>query len=95
MMTADSRSHHAPGLRFGAFVLASNVRAPDLVLAAKEVNPVLQALRENDIQVTALHNHMLDDQPHLFFMHSWAKDDVQKLAIGLPKALDQINVTRS
>jgi hypothetical protein len=67
----------------------------DLVLTAKEVNAVLRALRANEIQVTALHNHMLDDQPHLFFMHFWANDDAQKLAVGLRKALDQINVARS
>lgn len=67
----------------------------DFVLTAKEVNPVLRALRENDIQVTALHNHMLNDRPRLFFMHFWAIDDAQKLAAGLRKALDQINVARS
>jgi hypothetical protein len=49
----------------------------DFVLTASEVNPVLRALRENGIEVTALHNHMLDDQPRLFFMHFWAKDDAQ------------------
>jgi hypothetical protein len=67
----------------------------DFVMTAKEVNPVLRALRENDIQVTALHNHMLDDKPRLFFMHFWANDDAQKLAVGIRKALDQINVARS
>jgi hypothetical protein len=67
----------------------------DFVLTAKEVNPVLRALRENDIEVTALHNHMLDDQPRLFFMHFWANDDAQKLAQGLRAALDKINVARS
>src|SRR3546814_4779382 len=41
----------------------------DFVLTASEVNPVLHALRENGIEVTALHNHMLDDEPRLFFMH--------------------------
>jgi hypothetical protein len=49
----------------------------DLVLIAKEVNPVLRVLRENDIQVTVLHNRMLDDKPRLFFMHFWANDDQQ------------------
>jgi hypothetical protein len=47
----------------------------DFVLTASEVNPVLRALRENGIEVTALHNHMLDDEPRLFFMHFWANDD--------------------
>jgi Domain of Unknown Function (DUF1259) len=67
----------------------------DFVLTAAEVNPVLRALRENGIEVTALHNHMLDDEPRLFFMHFWANDDVQKLAKGLRAALDKINITRS
>jgi hypothetical protein len=67
----------------------------DFVLTAKEVNPVLRALRENGIEVTALHNHMLDDEPRLFFMHFWAHDDAQKLAAGLRRALDQINLARS
>jgi hypothetical protein len=67
----------------------------DFVLTGKEVNPVLRALRENGIEVTALHNHMLDDEPRLFFMHFWANDDAAKLAAGLRKALDQINLARS
>src|SRR6266850_408067 len=64
----------------------------DFVLIAKEVNPVAKALREHGIEVTALHNHMLDDQPRLFFMHFWANDDANKLAQGLKAALDKINV---
>ena len=67
----------------------------DFVLIAKEVNPVLKALRENGIEVTAIHNHMLDDQPRLFFMHFWANDDAQKLARGLRAALDRMNVAKS
>jgi len=67
----------------------------DFVLIAKEVNPVLRALREHGIEVTALHNHMLDDQPHLYFMHFWANDDAKKLAEGLKAALAQINIVKS
>ena len=67
----------------------------DLVLTAQEVNPVLRALRDSGIEVTALHNHMLDDEPRLFFMHFWANDDAAKLAKGLRSALDKINVARS
>jgi len=63
----------------------------DFVLLGKEVNPVIKALRENGIAVTALHSHMLNDQPHLFFMHFWANDDALKLAKGLRVALDQTN----
>jgi hypothetical protein len=68
--------------------------AGDLVLTANEVNPVLRVLRANGIEVEALHNHMLDDQPRLFFMHFWANDDAVKLARGLRAALDKMNVRR-
>ena len=67
----------------------------DFVLIAKEVNPVLKALREHGIEVTAIHNHMLDDQPHLYFMHFWANDDARKLAEGLKAALAQINIAKT
>ncbi len=61
----------------------------DFVLRASEVNHVIRALRENGIEVTALHSHMLTDEPHLFFMHFWANDDAVKLARGLRAALNQ------
>lgn len=61
----------------------------DFVLLGKELNPVLWALGENGIEVTAIHNHMVDEQPHLFFMHFWANDDAAKLARGLRAALDR------
>jgi hypothetical protein len=67
----------------------------DFVLIGSEVNPVLRALRENGIEVTAVHNHMLDDQPRLFFMHFWANDDAVKLAGGLKAALDKMNLAKS
>jgi uncharacterized protein DUF1259 len=60
----------------------------DFVLTADEVNPVIKALRANGIEVTALHSHMLDEQPRMFFMHFWANDDAIKLAKGLRSALD-------
>ncbi len=66
----------------------------DFVLLGSEVNPVLRALRSHGIEVTALHSHMIDDSPHLFFMHFWANDDAQKLAQGLRAALDLANVKR-
>jgi hypothetical protein len=66
----------------------------DFVLRAAEVNPVLRVLRERGIEVTAVHNHMLDEQPRLFFMHFWAVGDAVKLAEGLRAALDKVNVRR-
>lgn len=61
----------------------------DFVLRASEVNPVIRALRKNNIAVTALHSHMLTEEPRLFFMHFWAVDDALTLAHGLREALDQ------
>src|SRR6266571_3098850 len=66
----------------------------DFVLIAKEVNPVLRTLRDNGIEVTALHSHMLEEQPRLFFMHYWANDDAQKLATGLKAALTKVNLAK-
>ena len=63
----------------------------DFVLLNKEVNPVMRTLRQNGIAVTALHNHMLMEEPRLFFMHFWANGDALKLAKGLRAALDQTN----
>jgi hypothetical protein len=63
----------------------------DFVLLGKEVNPVIKALQSSGIAVTALHSHMLNEQPRVFFMHFWANDDAVKLAKGLKAALDQTN----
>ena len=65
--------------------------AGDFVLTPEEINPVVSALVENGIEVTALHSHMLNEEPRLFFMHFWANDDAQKLATGLRAALDHTN----
>jgi hypothetical protein len=67
----------------------------DFVLTGNEVNPVIRALLENGIEVTAVHSHMLDEQPRLFFLHFWANDDAVKLAKGLRSALDKTATTKS
>src|SRR5258705_1005683 len=67
----------------------------DFVLIASEVNPVIRALRDNGIEVTALHSHMLEETPRLFFMHFWANEDAQKLARGLRAALDKMNIVKA
>jgi hypothetical protein len=64
----------------------------DFVALASEVNPLIKALRDNGIEVTAIHNHMLDDEPRAFFIHFWANDDAIKLAKGLRAGLDAIHV---
>ena len=67
----------------------------DFVMVSSEVNPVIKALRDGGIEVTALHSHMLDEQPRLFFMHFWANDDAIKLAKTLRTALDQMANVKS
>ena len=67
----------------------------DFVLTGEEVNPVIKALRENGIEVTAVHSHMLTEQPRLIFMHFWANDDALKLAKGLRAALDKTASAKS
>src|SRR5215210_2624708 len=64
----------------------------DFVMTAQEVNPVLKALRGAGIEVTALHSHMLTEEPRLFFAHFWKNDDAAKLARELRSALDQMKV---
>jgi hypothetical protein len=67
----------------------------DFVLTGDEVNPVIRALRDNGIKVTAIHSHMLTEQPRLIFMHFWANDDAIKLAKGLRAALDKTASAKS
>ena len=66
----------------------------DFVLIASEVNPVIRELQSGGIAVTALHSHMLDEQPRLFFMHFWANDDALKLARTLRSALDRMHIKK-
>jgi hypothetical protein len=61
----------------------------DFVMIGEEVNPVIKALRASGIEITALHSHMLGEEPRLYFMHFWANDDAIKLAKGLRSALDK------
>jgi hypothetical protein len=66
----------------------------DFVLRGNEVNPVIRALRSAGIDVAALHSHLIDEEPRLYFMHFWANDDAAKLAAGLRSALDVIAAKR-
>jgi len=67
----------------------------DFVMTAEEVNPVIRALTSHGIAVGALHSHMLEETPRLFFMHFWANDDARALAAGLRVALDQMKVKKA
>jgi hypothetical protein len=64
----------------------------DFIVLATEVNPLISTLRTNRIEVTAIHNHMLGDEPRMFFVHFWANDDAVRLAQGVRAALDKTNV---
>jgi len=66
----------------------------DFVVTGDEVNPLIKALRANGIEVTAIHSHMLTEQPRLFFVHFWANDDALALAKGVREALDKTAVAR-
>jgi Domain of Unknown Function (DUF1259) len=67
----------------------------DFVLTAKEVNPVIEKLRDGGIEVTAVHSHMLTEEPRLFFLHYWANADAIALARALRSALDRISVKKA
>jgi len=67
----------------------------DFVITGDEVNPLIKALRANGIEVTAIHSHMLTEQPRVFFVHFWANDDALKLAKGLRAALDKTAAAKS
>jgi hypothetical protein len=64
----------------------------DFVLTAEEVNPVISALEDHDIAVTALHSHMLTEQPRLFFIHFWAVGSTESVAAGIKAALSHVAV---
>ncbi|WP_454620782.1 DUF1259 domain-containing protein [Bradyrhizobium cenepequi] len=66
----------------------------DFLVTGDEVNPLIRALRAGDIEVTAIHSHMLDEQPRMFFIHFWANDDSLKLARGIRAALDKTAVAQ-
>ena len=67
----------------------------DFVITGDEVNPLIRTLRANGIEVTAIHSHMLTEQPRLFFVHFWANDDALKLAKGIRAALDKTAIAKS
>jgi hypothetical protein len=67
----------------------------DFLVTGNEVNPLIRALRAGDIEVTAIHSHMLDEQPRMFFIHFWANDDAEKLARGVRTALDATAIAKT
>jgi Domain of Unknown Function (DUF1259) len=66
----------------------------DFLVTGDEVNPLIRALRAGDIEVTAIHSHMLDEQPRMFFIHFWANDDALKLAHNVRTALETTAIAK-
>jgi Domain of Unknown Function (DUF1259) len=66
----------------------------DFLVTGNEVNPLIRALRAGDIEVTAIHSHMLDEQPRMFFIHFWANDDAEKLARNVRTALETTAIAK-
>jgi hypothetical protein len=80
----------ATSINFQPTGVGTAVVTGDLVLIGREVNPVLWTLSENGIRVTAIHSHMIDEQPRLFFMHFWASGEAVQLASGIRAGLDRM-----
>lgn len=80
----------ATGINIQPTTNGKAVATGDFVLLAAEVNPVIQALTRHGIAVTAVHSHMLTEEPRLFFMHFWGNDDAVALARGLREALNAL-----
>jgi hypothetical protein len=68
--------------------------AGDFTMLEDEVAPVIKALVENGIEVVAVHNHMVHEQPRVFFLHYWGVGNAERLATGLRAALDQTAKTK-
>lgn len=82
----------ATGINFQPTGSGRAATTGDLVLTADEVGPVATALSEGGIAVTALHSHMLGEEPRLYFMHFWAVADAEALARTLHAALGRMKV---
>jgi hypothetical protein len=81
----------AEAINFQEFGAGKIATTGDFVLTAEEVNPVISALLDHDIQVTALHSHLLTEEPRLFFMHFWAAGSTESVAQGIKAALAKVH----
>ncbi len=93
-MTVPAAMGSANAINFQPMGVGRAAITGDFVITGDEVNPMIKALRANGIEVTALHSHMLTEQPRVFFMHFWANDDALKLARGIRAALDKSAVAK-
>lgn len=91
-MTLASPQGVAESINFQEAGAGKVATTGDFVLTADEVNPVISALEEHHILITALHSHLLTEQPRLFFMHFWAADNTASVAAGIKAALSHIAI---
>ena len=81
------------GLNSWVALIGTNERAHvagDIAMLANEVNPVIRALRHGGINIVAVHNHMLDEEPRIFFLHYWGTGKAKNLARAFHDALTQL-----
>ena len=86
------------GLNTWAAFVGTNEHAAvagDVAMLTTEVAPVLEALRKNGIDVVAIHHHMTDTQPPIYFLHYWATRPADQLATGFRAALDQLGTQKT
>jgi len=91
-MTIPPAAGVAEAINFQAAGSANVATTGDFVLTAEEVNPVISELQVHRISVTALHSHMLTEQPRLFFMHFWAVGSPESVGAGIGAALKKISI---
>jgi len=84
------------GLNTWAAFVGTNENAAiagDVAMVASEVTPVLKALRKNGLDVVAIHHHMVDSRPAVYFLHYWGTGPANKLATGFKAALNELGKT--
>jgi len=89
-MTLTTPQGVAESINFQETIPGEVATTGDFILKAEEVNPVISALEEHNILVTALHSHMLTEEPRLFFMHFWAAGNAESVAQGIKAALSHV-----
>jgi Domain of Unknown Function (DUF1259) len=90
-MTIAPQAGTAEAINFQAADSGNVATTGDFVLTAQEVNPVISELQAHHILVTALHSHMLDEQPRLFFMHFWAVGSPESVGAGIAATLKHVS----
>ncbi|HVI05632.1 MAG TPA: DUF1259 domain-containing protein, partial [Sphingomicrobium sp.] len=93
-MTEPATMGTGTGINFQPLGSGRSAVTGDFVLLGSEVDPVMRALVSSGIEVTALHSHMIGEQPVIYFMHFWGVGPTAQLASGLRGAVDRTNVQR-